>query len=248
VGGFKAGVNTLQFVVLDESGAYTGLDFSATVTSPPCEPWWYSNKQLITEEEVHVATSGVLTFQSSVVTKEKVQKECEKEVDQEFAQTGASKYGATPEEAVSKCIALHGGKEFKIKCKKKDKETIYNPAGGRAGRDEVTEWVLSGCLGEPSPCPIGTKMEVISQNLPWPSHLIPGPPIRDVIENIVWEIKCSGSRLDTFTGTLMPTIGNSVDVFGAGSGEVEDSFGNKATVTGTEKLIGPIGDEHITAG
>ncbi|HYB23929.1 MAG TPA: hypothetical protein VED41_09045, partial [Solirubrobacteraceae bacterium] len=36
-GPFRAGVNTLQFVVLDESTAYTGLDFSATVTAPSVE-------------------------------------------------------------------------------------------------------------------------------------------------------------------------------------------------------------------
>lgn len=33
---FKAGVNTVQFVVFDETGGATGLDFSATVTSPAC--------------------------------------------------------------------------------------------------------------------------------------------------------------------------------------------------------------------
>jgi hypothetical protein len=35
---FTTGVNTLQFVVLDESAAFTGLDFSATITTAvPCE-------------------------------------------------------------------------------------------------------------------------------------------------------------------------------------------------------------------
>lgn len=33
--GFKLGLNTIQFVVLDEGG-FTGLDFSATVVSSPC--------------------------------------------------------------------------------------------------------------------------------------------------------------------------------------------------------------------
>jgi hypothetical protein len=35
-GGFKAGLNTLQFVVLDESRECTGLDFSATIKAPRC--------------------------------------------------------------------------------------------------------------------------------------------------------------------------------------------------------------------
>jgi len=211
-GGFIPGLNTLQFVVLDESPAFTGLDFSATVTSPPCEPWWYSNKKLIKENErVPVATSGVITAHTVIFNKEK-------------------------EEVVT------------IKCKKKDKEIVYNPEGGGAGRDEVTEFELSSCVAKPSPCPRGTKIEIIARNLNWPTHLIAGPPIRDVIEGVEFEIRCSGSPLDTFKGTLMPTIGNSVDVFGAGSGELEDPLKNKATFTGTEKLTGPKGDEKITAG
>jgi hypothetical protein len=37
-GGFKAGVNTLQFVVLDETPEFTGLDFSAKIKAEQCEP------------------------------------------------------------------------------------------------------------------------------------------------------------------------------------------------------------------
>jgi hypothetical protein len=208
---FVAGKNTLQFVVLDESNPYTALDFSATITVPPCLPRWYSNGKLIKPGEVEpVATAGTLVLRSTISNGKEV-------------------------------------KEYVTKCKKKDKELITNPPEG-AGVDEVTEWVLSGCSAKPSPCPVGTKLEIISQNLNWPTHLIAGPPIRDVIESIVWEVKCSGTLLDIFSGTLAPTIGNSIDLFGPGSGTLTDPLGNTLTVTGKETLKGPPGDEKITAG
>jgi hypothetical protein len=68
-GGFKFGLNTLQFVVLDEGGGFTGLDFSALVSSPPCMPWWYSNGKLLKEGEVEpVTTSAALTMRSGETT------------------------------------------------------------------------------------------------------------------------------------------------------------------------------------
>ncbi len=60
-GGFRAGGNSLQFVVLDESPSSTALDFSAALKSPPCEPRWYSNGQLITGE-VPVGSAGSVLF------------------------------------------------------------------------------------------------------------------------------------------------------------------------------------------
>lgn len=60
-GGFRTGVNSLQFVVLDESPSFTALDFGATVNAPPCEPRWYSNGQPITGE-VPVTSAGSVLF------------------------------------------------------------------------------------------------------------------------------------------------------------------------------------------
>jgi hypothetical protein len=202
-GGFKFGLNTIQFVVLDEGGGFTGLDFSALISSPPCTPWWYSNGKLLKEGEAEsVTTSGTLTTRVG---------------------------------------------EFTTKCKVHDKEIIENPIGGGAGTDEVTEYVLSGCAAKPTPC-IGTKQEIVAHKLPWLTHLTYGPPIKDVIEGIELEVKCGGALLDTFTGELAPTVGTSKLEFGAGSGALEDPGKTKATFTGTDKLIGPPGDEKITAG
>jgi hypothetical protein len=201
-GGFKAGLNTLQFVVLDESPGNTGLDFSATVISPPCLPHWYSNGKLLNEGEPEpVTTSGTLV----------------------------SKVG-----------------EIKTTCKLKDKEIIENPKGGGAGTDEMTEFVLSGCKAAPSPCPGKTKLEIEAHKLPWATHLT-AAPTRDVIEGIELEVRCSGSLLATYTGTLTPTVGSSTLEFGPGSGELAGSSGVSATITGTDKLKGPAGDEKITA-
>jgi hypothetical protein len=65
-GPFTAGVNTVQFVVLDEnfglSPAYTGLDFSATITSGPCTPHWYSNNVLVSAEPTQTISWGRITL------------------------------------------------------------------------------------------------------------------------------------------------------------------------------------------
>ena len=200
-GGFKTGLNTLQFVVLDESPPNTALDFSATVASPPCLPHWYSNGKLLNEGEAEpVATSGSVVFKVGEIT---------------------------------------------TKCKLTDKEIIENPKGGGAGTDQMTQFVLSGCKAAPSPC--GTaKLEVEARKLPWATHLTAGPT-RDVIEGIEFEVRCSGSLLVTFTGTLSPTVGSSTLEFGASSGELGGSTGVSATVSGSDKLKGPAGDEKITA-
>ncbi len=203
-GGFKPGLNVVQFVVYDESTSYTGLDFRAEVSYPPCAVHWFSNGKLLAEgERESVATSGSLAAQVAETT---------------------------------------------TKCKVKDREIVENPKGGGAGVDEMTEYVLTGCVAKPSPCPAKVKEEIIARNLPWLTHLIQGPPIRDVIEGIELEVLCGGSPVATFFGQLMPKVGKSTLEFGAGSGELEGPGGVKATFTGTDKLKGPPGDEKITAG
>ena len=130
-----------------------------------------------------------------------------------------------------------------IACKVKDSEEIWNPLIG-VGQDEVTTFVLGTCKS--GLCPKPQKTEVNALGLGWPSHLIPGPPVRDQIEKIDLEIRCSGSGfLDKYEGTLTPEVGNGVLTFGAGSGELEDSGNHKANVTGTDKLTA--GPGKITA-
>ena len=195
-----------------------------TVQSHPTQPHWYSNGTLIPEGQVEpVSSSGNLTLQVP-------------------------------------------GSKLSVTCKLKDEATIVNPAGGGAGTDETTEVVFSSCSGKASPCSSrktswcckkkssspcekGSRIELSSPGGPLRTHLVavPGQPVRDVIEGVVLEVRCSnGTVLDTYKGTLMPTVGNSVLKFDAGSGELEDPAGAKATVSGADWLEGPLGAEWIT--
>ncbi len=121
------------------------------------------------------------------------------------------------------------------------------PMGGGAGTDEVRAIKLALCHATTKLC-YKSNVEIVPLKLPWLSHLVAGTPVRDVIEGVEIEVRCSnGKVLDTYKGTLMPAIGNSVAEFGPGSGELEDGAGNKATVGGFVKLVGPVHDKIITA-
>lgn len=136
-----------------------------------------------------------------------------------------------------------------VTCKVKDTETITNPATGAPGTDEMTTFKLSGCAtpkGAVSICK--TTIEVIALGLPWKTHLVvePPPTIRDVIEGVVLEFRCKkGMSYGTFSGTLSPKVGNSVLEFEGGAA-LSGEFGT-VTVTGNDKLKGPLGDKKITA-
>jgi hypothetical protein len=135
-----------------------------------------------------------------------------------------------------------------IKCKASDAEEIWNPAGGAAGQDLVTSFTLTKCVNKmaSSACPKGTA-EVLANGLPWPSHLIPGTPIRDEIQKMRFLIKCiPGTPGDEFEGSLTPEVGNGKLIFGGpGGGMLLDSFSNPLTLSGMDKLVAPPG--KITA-
>ncbi|MGO8905781.1 MAG: hypothetical protein ACLQMH_09195, partial [Solirubrobacteraceae bacterium] len=100
-----------------------------------------------------------------------------------------------------------------------------------------------------SPCEKGAKIELASPAGTLRTHLIwsPGQPVRDVIEGVVLEVRCSnGTVLDTYSGNLMPIVERGYLRFDSGSGELEDQAGNKATLSGKDWLKGPKGDELIT--
>jgi hypothetical protein len=142
---------------------------------------------------------------------------------------------------------LNNSPSIKATCHVRDHGTVTNPVGGSAGTGELTAFSLSKCVAATAPCPSGTTIEIIAHKLPWLTRLIPGPPIRDVIEGIELEVTCSGATpffRDPFRGDLMPTVGNSVLEFGAGSGELMDPANRKATVTGTDKLNGQQEDQN----
>jgi hypothetical protein len=139
----------------------------------------------------------------------------------------------------------------KISCKVTDTETIENPAAGGPGQDLMTSFRLSRCKpgrGERNICE-PTSLEIVALGLSWKTHLAiepPAPGVRDVIEGIALEFKCSaGPVLGVVTGTLNPKVGNSVLAF-AGGKALSGPFG-PVTVKGSDKLTGPPGDLLITA-
>jgi hypothetical protein len=122
-----------------------------------------------------------------------------------------------------------------IKCEVKDQGFIWNVLG--VGKDSITDFINSNCKTEKGEC-LKPEINALQVSLPWPSRLIQGPPIRDVIENIEIEVRCSGAAVDIFQGTLEPTISekNGTATFGTGSGALKDEAGNEATVTGEDAV------------
>ncbi len=140
------------------------------------------------------------------------------------------------------------GNGFSIACMIKYAANDTNPVGGGAGLDEITQFESDLCKATPHVCPKPEKTQFVGRGLPWGSHLVPGPPIGDLIEGIEVQLVCAGvTVLDTYTGSLTATVGNSIVEFGAGAGELEDAMGNKLAITGTETIIGPNHDKVITA-
>ncbi len=136
-----------------------------------------------------------------------------------------------------------------VKCKLKDEELIENPLGAGAGTDVMTLFQLTGCTGKPPPCTTSAITAVLLSGS-MTTELFGPPPIRDQIEGLELEFKCTkgGAHIGTYEGELEPEVGASVLTFGAGSGELEDPITKKgATVSGSDKLTGPPGDTKISA-
>jgi hypothetical protein len=134
-----------------------------------------------------------------------------------------------------------------VKCTLKDNETIENPTGGAAGVDQMTGFELVKCKGKSSAC-LGAIITIHALGLPWASELLAGSPITDEIQNIELEVKCGTATLGVFEGTLTPATSTTKSQleFSAASGELELGP-EKLTITGIDKLKGPVGDTKITA-
>ena len=159
----------------------------------------------------------------------------------------------TPQLVTTKgTLALHLANHTTVTCKAKDKETVENPLGGAPGIDHTTELTFSGCKASPTVCARGEKLGVFPGGLPWASELLVGPPIRDHIAGVELKIECTTRKgvktgYDVLTGALTPEVGTSIFEFGSGSGELAESLGGKATITGQDKLKGPKKHTVITA-
>ncbi len=149
-------------------------------------------------------------------------------------------------------LTLHLANHTTVTCKAKDKETIENPLGGAPGIDHTTELTFTGCKASPTVCVRGEKLSVVPGGLPWASEMLVGPPIRDHIGGVELKIECTTRKgaktgYDVLTGALTPEVGNSIFEFASGSGELAESLGGNATITGQDKLKGPKKHTVITA-
>lgn len=127
-----------------------------------------------------------------------------------------------------------------IKCKVNDAEEIWNPVGGGAGEDLMTAFNFSKCkvTAGSSACPTKAFVEVLPNGLNWPSHLLPGPPIRDEIQKMRIIIRClAGTPPDEFEGSLSPEVVKNKLVFGPGSGALTDPFSNTLEITGSDTMM-----------
>lgn len=141
-------------------------------------------------------------------------------------------------------LVLHNATLGTVTCHVVDEGNIWNTTLAAAGKDEITLFTNSSCVASPTACPGITitalrKGSPLSETNAWPTHLIPGPPIRDVIEEIEIKVVCPGVIETTFTGTLMPKIVNgspSFAEFDAESGHLTSSLVGEAKVTGKDFL------------
>ena len=146
---------------------------------------------------------------------------------------------------------LHAGAI--LSCSVKGKGTIENPAGGGAGMDSITEFKNSECTSnEIETCSELTIIvlhdgKVLSVKNALPSTLIAQEKLRDEISGFELEIKCDGLVAELLKGSPKPEIGDSAFGFGPGSGELEDSQGDKWGINGHLDLEGPAGNKGITA-
>jgi hypothetical protein len=137
-------------------------------------------------------------------------------------------------------VKSHGALTFnvpaasqKITCQSRDRGFIWNEGG--VGHDEVTEFVNTKCVGNPTCSPVA----VVAKGLPWKTELfLEGVTIRDRITGVAVEVSCN-VLTGIFKGTLTPAINttNGSAEFGAGSGELEEpKKGLKGVVEGTDEV------------
>jgi hypothetical protein len=129
-----------------------------------------------------------------------------------------------------------------ITCHVVDEGNIWNTTLAAAGKDEVTLFINSSCVSSPS-CPGITvtglrKGSPLSETNAWPTHLIPGPPIRDAIEEIEIKVVCPGVVETVFAGTLTPKVVNGspsyIEFDAPGSGHLTSTLVGEGVPSGKD--------------
>lgn len=177
-------------------------------------------------------------------------KDCEEE---SASETGLYELLRLPETGAKTAVTgkgtltLHQG-TLEVTCDATFAGSIWNPANGGAGEDEITSFTNTNCK---SNSPMCVTPAITALKLPWKTLLLAGAPIRDEIKGIEVDLTCEGVAVETFAGTLTPAIKNdspTLAEFGAGSGELTGTgtAKPKATVTGSVSIEGP-GGETIQA-
>jgi hypothetical protein len=119
----------------------------------------------------------------------------------------------------------------KIECYARGKAVIWNEGGN--GHDEITQFINAQCVPKPTCSPLA----IVPENLPYPSTLKQGPPVRDEITGIKVHVACN-TILANFLGTLSPKISteNGAATFDETAGKLETATGIKAIVEGTVQV------------
>jgi hypothetical protein len=148
------------------------------------------------------------------------------------------------------------GKAYSTKCAFKGSESVTNPTGAGAGTDEFTEFALTKCkLAKSTTPPCGTfSTPEIIVKVPMATKLATAPKgvILDNLTVTSLEYKCSGTLVNTYTGTLAPKVifnktkASAILKFAGATGGELKSGALSMTALGAANIVGPTGKEKIT--
>jgi 6-phosphogluconolactonase (cycloisomerase 2 family) len=236
--------------------APTELGPADDAATPDGEYLYVTNAASGTVSQFHVAAGGELealkpASEKSPTTPWGIAVDAPSEAPHWYSEGTRLKPGQSELVATKGLVTIHLAGEVEITCKVKDSESIENPVGGGAGIDQMLAFSLRGCKVKGTICKAGEKIEVNAGGLPWATELQAGPPITDAISGMELKIECFNKKtkvktvFDVLSGTLTPTVGNSVLEFGLSSGVLAGT--PPGYLSGNDSMKGPPKDKVITA-
>jgi len=147
-------------------------------------------------------------------------------------------------------LTLVGSNGLSVTCNVLDYGYIWNPAGGGAGKDEITAFFNFECVANPATA--CKEPTITASGLSWPTELGAGPidTIGTVAKPIEVTLKC-GTETFLFKGELKPKVVNPtvsetmLVEFVAASGTLSGPGTLTATVSGKDHVVGSAHGENI---